>query len=105
MRGPWQFVAGQLLAPLSPRDVWFLVRTSLLMTHLDPVETDCADPTDERYHRHILDWLREPTDEGYLHTYHTSRANDAAYRAECGSDGTYTSDEDECGSLTSDEDD
>ena len=95
-----QFVTGELLAPLSPRDIWILSRAVLYMKQLNRLDPDheLADPTGDRYYRHVLDWLREPTDEGYPHWEHTSRADEASYLAEHGESsegGNYTSDEDE----------
>jgi len=105
MRAPWQFVTGELLAPLSLRDVWLLRRATLFMTQLNKLypELESAEPDDERYYRHVLDWLREPTDEGDKHWVHTERVDDN-YLAEYGSEGTYPSDEDGYGSCMSDED-
>jgi hypothetical protein len=90
----------QLLAPLSLRDVWIMSRAALFMKQLNVLDPDheLADPTGDRYYRHVLDWLREPTDEGYPHWEHTTRADDAWNLAEYGESsegGCYTSDEDE----------
>lgn len=91
---------GELLAPLSLRDVWIMSRAALFMKQLNVLDPDheLADPTGDRYYRHVLDWLREPTDEGYPHWEHTTRADDAWNLAEYGESsegGCYTSDEDE----------
>ena len=44
-------------------------------------EWEPPDPCGNRYHRHVLDWLREPTDDGEVHVYHTTEYNDCAYEA------------------------
>ena len=65
---------GELLAPLSLRDVWIMSLAALFMKQLNVLDPDheLADPTGDRYYRHVLDWLREPTDEGYPHWEHTT---------------------------------
>ena len=75
-------------------------RAALFMKQLNVLDPDheLADPTGDRYYRHVLDWLREPTYEGYPHWEHTTRADDAWNLAEYGESsegGCYTSDEDE----------
>ena len=97
---PWDFVTGNLLAPLSLRDMWILNKAVVFMKQLHESDPDreLADPNGHRYYRHVLDWLREPTDDDYPHWKHTNRADDAAYLAEYGESsdgGCYTSDEDE----------
>jgi hypothetical protein len=104
--------------------MWFLKRAILFMKQLNRVypELEAADPTDPRYFRHVLDWLREPADiedKLFHHWTHTERAwlagggagaaGVAAYLAESGESdgGPYSSDEDEDGCheyYTSDED-
>ena len=97
----WRFVTGEpcSLAPLSLRDMHVMSRAALFMKQLNVLDPDheLADPTDSRYCRHVLDWLREPTDEGDPHWVHTER-NLNNYLAEHGSSsegGCCTSDEDE----------
>ena len=53
-------LTGEVLAPLSLRDVWILARTVSFMMVLqarDPYD-DIYSPIRDRYHRTTLDWLR-----------------------------------------------
>lgn len=85
-----QFVTGEALAPLSRRDVWILSRAVFFMVknQLRDPHDDTFHPESIRYYRHVLDWLRVPTDNMEPHFFHTA----AVVREE---NSAYTSDQDD----------
>jgi len=85
-----QFVTGKAVAPLSRRDVWILSRALYFVVknqQRDPYD-DTFSPEGIRYYRHVLDWLRVPTDNMEPHFFHTA----SVVRDE---NSAYTSDEDD----------
>jgi flagellar biosynthesis regulator FlaF len=89
----YQELTGEVLAPLSRRDIWILTRVVGLMIAAqasDPHD-DIYDPMRLRYYRTTLDWLRVPTDDGDPHWLHTQMIEEA----EMDESSAYTSDEDD----------
>ena len=72
-----------------------MVAVQIVILRCPRCEIECRESAVKK---NVLDWLREPTDEGYPHWEHTSRADEASYLAEHGESsegGNYTSDKDE----------
>ena len=69
-----RFVTGEALAPLSRRDVRILSRAVFFMVknQLRDPHDDTFHPESIRYYRHVLDWLRVPTDNMEPHFFHTA---------------------------------
>ena len=90
-----QFVTGESVWPLSHRDMWILSRAESFMRVFqsrDPYD-DIFLPAGYRYRRHVLDWLRVPTEDMEPHFRHT----EVAVAAEMDESSEYSSDEDDPG--------